>query len=171
MVVLNRARGVGIAGGEGASSEESMMLMGMDGWVEQPGSSIIGQDANNNNNNNRMMEMEVQQEDCAKHDPQQPSVSALPPLPLAAATAAAWEKAMMENRARIIENEEMEFSHGFPSSSTASSSSSHTTPGNNNNNKRLIMSGKNTNRLFMEKVQAEATRKFQEQLASVAMTA
>ncbi len=141
--MLNRARGVGTA--EGASSEESMMLMGMDGWIEQPGSR------------------------------RQLGVSALPPLSLAAATAAAWEKTMMDNRARIIENEEKEFSRGFLSStsSTATSLSSHKDPGNNNNNnnnKRMIVSGMNTNR-FMEKVQVEATRKFQEQLASVAMTA
>lgn len=142
---------------EGAD-EESMMLMGMDGWMEQPD---LGQDNNNNNSNNNMMtgtDVAQQEEyNCEKHHrlkhPQETrTVSSTSTLP---SSTSAWERRMMDNRARIIENEEREFVRGFNPFSTTTTSSS---------------SGKNTNR-FMEKVQAEASRKFQEQLASVAMTA
>lgn len=143
---------------EGAD-EESMMLMGMDGWMEQPD---LGQDNNNNNSNNNMMtgtDVAQQEEyNCEKHHrlkhPQETrTVSSTSTLP--SPSSSTWERRMMDNRARIIENEEREFVRGFNPFSTTTTSSS---------------SGKNTNR-FMEKVQAEASRKFQEQLASVAMTA
>ena len=137
LVVLNRSRGVGMEGAE----EESMMLMGMDGWMEQPD---LGHDEM----------IGAQQHGCENHTMQQER-RRVSPLPLSSS----WERRMMDYRARIIENEEKEFTRGFVFSTTTSSSTTSTSS----------HQGK-TNR-FMEKVQAEATRKFQEQLTSVAMTA
>ncbi|KAL7438186.1 hypothetical protein ACHAXH_009676 [Discostella pseudostelligera] len=139
LVVLNRSRGVGMEGAE----EESMMLMGMDGWMEQPD---LGHDN----------DMIVAQQGYEKPTQQETRrVSSLP-------SSLSWERRMMDNRARIIENEEKEFTRGFIFSTTTSSSSSSSSTTSSHQGK--------TNR-FMEKVQAEATRKFQEQLTSVAMTA
>jgi hypothetical protein len=127
---------------EGAE-EESMMLMGMDGWMEQPD---LGHDN----------DMIVAQQGYEKPTQQETRrVSSLP-------SSLSWERRMMDNRARIIENEENEFTRGFIFSTTTSSSSSSSSTTSSHQGK--------TNR-FMEKVQAEATRKFQEQLTSVAMTA
>lgn len=126
---MNRIRGVGTE-----DSEERIMLMGMDGWVEQ---------------------------ECETHCQKQRDEKRL-----TTTSSSAWEKTVMDKRARIICNEEDEFSRGFgiPTSTTSSLSSLHPS------GKVMMMSGKTTNR-FMEKVQAEASRKFQDQLASIAMTA
>lgn len=128
---MNRTRGVGTE-----DSEESIMLMGMDGWVEQ---------------------------ECEKDCQQQQDVTR---VSTTSSSSSAWEKTVMDKRARIIGHEEDEFSRGFgiPTTTTTTLSSHYPS------SKVMMMSGKATNR-FMEKVQAEATRKFQDQLASIAMTA
>lgn len=139
VVELNRARGLGEGG-------ESLVMMGMDGWMEQRRESSRIVDAEllaELEFEKRQSERVVSVVDVDENDNEEVHEQSV------------WQRKMTEKRASIIEKEEEDFvSLGSPQGKSNSSA-----------NKSGVLE------LEAKKIQEEAAKKLQERLMSVAMTA